>query len=68
MNERIAELYNEALNHHGLDLTQDILQKFAELIIKDSIKALEKEIDMALDEFGEQLHIDVILLEHFDIS
>ena len=42
MNERIKELYNEASK--DLDLTQDILQKFAELIIRECVQQVKEAI------------------------
>lgn len=40
MNERIKELYKQASK--DLDLTDDILDKFAELIVKDCVDLLMK--------------------------
>ena len=39
MNERIKELYAEACK--DLDLTDDILKKFAELIVKECLHVLK---------------------------
>jgi hypothetical protein len=41
MNERIKELYNEACE--DLDLTDDILQKFAKLIVKECASIAYRE-------------------------
>ena len=43
MNERIKALYTEACK--DLDLTDDILQKFAELIVQECIDAVENTND-----------------------
>jgi hypothetical protein len=41
MNERIKTLYTEACK--DLDITQDILQKFAELIVRECMTTVLKE-------------------------
>jgi hypothetical protein len=78
MNQRIFELAKQA------DLVQwDTLpsgartpdhesvakaRKFAELIINECIRVLNKDIHLAIGYDGEQTYYDVTLLEHFDVD
>lgn len=48
------------------DLPRPDYHKFAQLIVQECISVLDKEIYLAIREDGEQTHIDVILLEHFE--
>jgi hypothetical protein len=50
---------------HGTDLD---LEKFAELIVRECISALDKEVYIATREDGEQACHEVILLEHFGVK
>jgi hypothetical protein len=65
MNEQIKELYNEACE--DLDLTDDILQKFAELIVRECIRKIE---DIAESSNNPQpiYRVAVDLLEHFGVE
>jgi hypothetical protein len=47
---------------------KDFEKRFAELIVKECISALDKEVYIATREDGEQACHEVILLEHFDID
>ena len=73
MNKRIKELLAKATSHQTLssgvkyDFTVD-QEKFAELIIQECIEILNKEVYLATREDGEQVHLDVVLLEHFGIE
>jgi hypothetical protein len=77
MNERIRLLAEQAggyvsLSHeHDGKLIlsgEDIVQKFAELIVRECISALDKEVYIATREDGEQACHEVILLEHFGVE
>ena len=77
MNERIRLLAEQAggyvsLSHeHDGKLIlsgEDIVQKFAELIVRECISALDKEVYIATREDGEQACHEVILLEHFGVK
>jgi hypothetical protein len=75
MNSRIRELANKAgmvevEYHPGFP---DIrypknFEKFAQLIVRECIDALDKEVYLATREDGEQAFHDVILLEHFGVA
>jgi hypothetical protein len=67
MNERIRELAEQA----GIDdvlVPKDVFGKFAELIINECIRVLNKDIHLAIGYDGEQTYYDVTLLEHFDVD
>lgn len=78
MNEQIKELAEQAEikfeyhpQHQGVDTAVIIradLQKFAELIVRECISALDKEVYIATREDGEQACHEVILLEHFGVT
>lgn len=72
MNEQIKDLKKKAMRVVGEGLGGDYLELdedlFAELIVKECISVLDKEVYMALREDGEQAHVDVILLEHFGVK
>ena len=44
------------------------VEKFAELIVRECISALDKEVYIATREDGEQACHEVILLEHFGVE
>ena len=63
MHERIKELYTQASK--DLDITQDILQKFAELIVKETMQVVANQLpgnqylDVAhavIEHFGDEEH------------
>ena len=80
MNERIKELADQAkvtvLTSKGhpdiIDgcyiISPPKLEKFAELIVRECISALDKEVYIATREDGEQAFHEVILLEHFGVE
>ena len=50
----------------GMDASE--FEKFAELIVRECISALDKEVYIATREDGEQACHEVILLEHFGVT
>jgi hypothetical protein len=77
MNERIKQLAEQAGGYVSLSHEHDgklilsgevIVQKFAELIVRECISALDKEVYIATREDGEQACHEVILLEHFGVK
>ncbi len=77
MNKRIEELAKQAggyvsLSHeHDSKLIlsgEDIVQKFAKLIVQECVDILDKEVYLATREDGEQAYIDIVLLEHFGVE
>ena len=79
MNERIDELIFQVgytklsyPDDNFLDgryaLTQEQLDKFAELIVRECIDTLDKEVYLATRDDGEQVCIAVVLLEHFGVE
>ena len=63
MNERIKELYAEACK--DLDLTDDILKKFAELIVRECAKVADD--GFASSNFGNGI-TGHQLLKHFGVE
>jgi hypothetical protein len=50
-------------------LPQELVdEKFAQLIVRECISALDNEVYLATREDGEQAFHDVILLEHFGVA
>ena len=75
MSEHIKELAKQAVEETRLLMIMEyknfeskLYEKFAELIVKECINVLDKEVGMALREDGEQAYVDVILLEHFGVE
>jgi hypothetical protein len=69
MNERIRELVEQATGAEEYDGFRYFDKaKFAELIVRECIDALDKEVYLATREDGEQAFHDVILLEHFGVA
>ena len=66
MNERLKELAEQC--HHRYSEHNIDLEKFAELIVRECISALDKEVYIATREDGEQACHEVILLEHFGVK
>ena len=60
MNERIRELYKQASK--DLDLTDDILDKFAELIVRECAGVVIKEMNYDASECCAKI------LEHFGVE
>ena len=77
MNPRIQLILAQAKSQvrQDLEYSPDALlpqelvdEKFAELIVRECIDALNKEVYLATREDGEQAFHDVILLEHFGVA
>jgi hypothetical protein len=66
MNEQIKELYNEACE--DLDLTDDILQKFAELIVKECASIAYRESCYSDPENVMGFDIAKKIEEHFGVE
>ena len=71
MNERILELAEQAgIGPWGItiDKSTEIFQKFAELIVRECISALEEKIHRSIDHEGDEIWADLILKEHFGVE
>jgi hypothetical protein len=78
MNERIKQLAVEAdfmlcedghfYSEGQSQKTTDGLQKFAELIVKECISALDEKIYRSIDGDGDEIWADLILKEHFGVK
>ena len=75
MNKKIRELYNKSLekytysdcdgdNNHGIRLNEE---KFAELIIKETLEVVRDEVQYALDDYLADT-IDPRVKHHFGIE
>ena len=71
MNQRIKELATEA----GLQPYEDCgpgyvykMEKFAELIVKDCIKVVYDNVEVALDATGNVVFEDELLKKHFGVE
>jgi hypothetical protein len=73
MNERIKqlaeqaslELFNDTAQHR---LLKGFAEKFAELIVKECISALDEKIYRSIDGDGDEIWADLILKEHFGVE
>jgi hypothetical protein len=71
MNERIRELAKEAareMNETGTYSEPKFQEKFAELIVKECISALDEKIYRSIDGDGDEIWADLILKEHFGVE
>ena len=70
MNKRILELAEQAgVYTELLDESETvILEKFAELIVRECISALEEKIHRSIDHEGDEIWADLILKEHFGVE
>ena len=74
MNERIRELAvaaapaNSSIPHSEWNIPKEFIEKFAELIVKECISALEEKIYRSIDHEGDEIWIDLILKEHFGVE
>jgi hypothetical protein len=76
MNERIDQLWGQALDlavpetYSQLSHSQvlKVKQVFAELIVQESISALEEKIHRSIDHEGDEIWADLILKEHFGVE
>ena len=79
MNEQIQKLYDQADKFAKENRTQTISgpgnnyfelfhEKFAELIVRESISALEEKIHRSIDHEGDEIWADLILKEHFGVE
>jgi hypothetical protein len=76
MNERIDQLWGQALDqavpetYSRLSYSQvlEVKQVFAELIVQESISALEEKIHRSIDHEGDEIWADLILKEHFGVE
>ena len=75
MNEQIFKLALKAMDFQGaididteLKMTNSELAKFAELIVKECISALDEKIYRSIDGDGDEIWADLILKEHFGVE
>ena len=71
MNERIKELFKQTALHRNDHTTEQRLyevEKFAELIVRECISALEEKIHRSIDHEGDEIWADLILKEHFGVE
>jgi hypothetical protein len=76
MNDRIDQLWGQALDqavpetYSRLSYSQvlEVKQVFAELIVQESISALEEKIHRSIDHEGDEIWADLILKEHFGVE
>jgi hypothetical protein len=72
MNERINELIKQSYvtvqSPSGEGYTHFSQEKFAELIVKECISALEEKIHRSIDNEGDEIWADLILKEHFGVE
>ena len=71
MNARIKELFKQTALHRNDHTTEQRLyevEKFAELIVRECISALEEKIHRSIDHEGDEIWADLILKEHFGVE
>ena len=74
MNERIEQLTRQACKEladqvNDTDIALEMFpQKFAELIVRECISALEEKIHRSIDHEGDEIWADLILKEHFGVE
>ena len=71
MTERIKELFKQTALHRNDHTTEQRLyevEKFAELIVRECISALEEKIHRSIDHEGDEIWADLILKEHFGVE
>ena len=71
MNERFRELYYESsdfVRSNYPEGTQTVLEKFAELIIRECINVVYDNVEVALDANGKVVVPDQLLKDHFGIE
>jgi hypothetical protein len=67
MNERIKELMKQSMVEHQFDMRFSP-EKFAELIVRECISALDEKIYRSIDGDGDEIWVDLILKEHFGVE
>jgi hypothetical protein len=68
MNERIRELLEQAGVKYTIMPKDTVYEKFAELIVRECISALEEKIHRSIDHEGDEIWADLILKEHFGVE
>lgn len=78
MNERMIELYTQAQKFAYKNISEEywntdnfhaiVSGKFGELIVRESISALEEKIHRSIDHEGDEIWADLILKEHFGVE
>ena len=77
MNERITKIVIDTLGKEGVvnsrafghwALSDEELEKFAELIVRECISTLEEKIHRSIDNEGDETWPDLILKEHFGVE
>jgi hypothetical protein len=67
MNERIQELMKQSMVEHQFAMRFSP-EKFAELIVRECISALDEKIYRSIDGDGDEIWADLILKEHFGVG
>jgi hypothetical protein len=73
MNERIQKLAEQAgfidfIVFNRIESKEQVIEKFAQLIVQECIDALEEKIYCPIDHEGDEVWIDVLLKEHFGVE
>ena len=69
MNELLKDLEKRSVFFNEEDSVFEFdREKFAELIVKECISALEEKIYRSIDHEGDEIWIDLILKEHFGVE
>ena len=75
MNKRIDQLADEAVNsipeHVDFDLPKEFTEKFAELIVRECARSIEKTIETNCDTDSEKMGCEFAitdLLKHFGVE
>jgi hypothetical protein len=75
MNERIKELFEQASKEFSAEhkyatfiVPTPLKEKFAELIVRECISALDEKIYRSIDGDGDEIWADLILKEHFGVE
>ena len=71
MNARIKELFKQTALHRNDHTTEQRLyevEKFAELIVRECISALEEKIHRSIDHEGDEIWADLILKENLGVE
>ena len=68
MNDRIKELLEQAGVKYITMPKDTVYEKFAELIVRECISALEEKIHRSIDHEGDEIWADLILKEHFGVE
>jgi hypothetical protein len=73
MNERIQQLAEQAgfidfIVFNRIESKEQVIEKFAQLMVKECISTLEEKIHRSIDNEGDEIWADLILKEHFGVE